>query len=47
MEVEVPLDAIKLPKSVLTKDNHVFVLGKTIKLKNVILKLIKSTVKYL
>ncbi|KKI63824.1 efflux RND transporter periplasmic adaptor subunit [Staphylococcus cohnii] len=28
MEVEVPLDAIKLPKSVLTKDNNVFVLGK-------------------
>lgn len=27
-DVEVPLDAIKLPKSVLTKDNNVFVVGK-------------------
>lgn len=28
MEVKVPLDSIKLPKSVLTKDNNVFVVNK-------------------
>lgn len=28
MDVKVPLDSIKLPKSVLTKDNNVFVVNK-------------------
>ncbi len=28
MEVKVPLDSIKLPKTVLTKDNNVFVVNK-------------------
>lgn len=28
MEVKVPVDTIKIPKSVLAKDNHVFVVGK-------------------
>ncbi|UXU51189.1 efflux RND transporter periplasmic adaptor subunit [Staphylococcus arlettae] len=34
MEVKVPLDSIKLPKSVLTKDNDVFVVNKDNKVEN-------------
>lgn len=41
MDIKVPLDFIKLPKSVLTKDNDVFVVNKDNKVENEILRLIK------
>lgn len=46
-EGEIPLDTIKLPKSVLTKGNHVFVVDKIIKFINNILILNDKMVKYM
>lgn len=41
MEVKAPLDSIKLPKSVLTKDNNVFVVNEEGKVKKQDIKIDK------